>query len=103
MDIYQVLVRPLVTEKGTHLAGRRFEETKAEAGRGGTYSFEVHRDAGKAEVREAIEKIYNVRVMEVRLANRKGKKRRNKMKFGQTPGWKKAYVQLHPDFHIDLF
>jgi len=97
MDIYQVLIRPLVTEKGTHLAGRRFE------GRGGTYCFEVHRDAKKAEVKEAIEKIYNVQVMEVRMANREGKTRRYRMAYGKTPRWKKAYVQLHPDFHIDMF
>jgi large subunit ribosomal protein L23 len=97
MDIYQVLVRPLVTEKGTHLAGRRFE------GKGGTYCFEIHREATKAEVKEAIEKIYNVKVTEVRLANREGKFRRYRMKEGKTPRWKKAYVELHPDYHIDLF
>jgi len=97
MDIYQVLIRPLVTEKGTHLASRRFE------GRGGTYSFEVHRNARKAEVKEAIEKIYGVKVSEVRIANREGKTRRYRQKYGKTPRWKKAYVELHPDYHIDLF
>ena len=60
MDIYQVIIRPLVTEKGTFLAGRRFE------GRGGVYCFEVHPDARKVEVKEAVEKIYGVKVNEVR-------------------------------------
>jgi large subunit ribosomal protein L23 len=55
------------------------------------------------EIREAIEKIYNVRVNDVRVANREGKKRRYRMTFGKTPQWKKAYVELHPDYHIDLF
>lgn len=97
MDIYQVIIRPLVTEKGTFLAGRRFE------GRGGTYSFQVHPESRKKEIKEAIEKIYNVRVSEVRCANREGKRRRYRMTFGKTPRWKKAYVELHPDYHIDLF
>ena len=97
MDIYQIIVRPLVTEKGTFLAGRRFE------GRGGTYSFEVHRDAKKAEIKQAIEKIYNVKVLSVRTANRKGKKRRYGMRYGVTASWQKAVVELHSDHHIDLF
>lgn len=97
MDIYQVIVRPLVTEKGTFLAERRFE------GRGGVYCFEVHPEAKKAEVKEAVEKIYNVKVNNVRTATRQGKRRRYRLMFGQTPAWKKAYVELDPDYHIDLF
>ena len=97
MDIYQVIIRPLVTEKGTFLAERRFE------GRGGVYCFEVHPDARKTEVKEAVEKIYGVKVSEVRSANREGKRRRYRMTFGKTPRWKKVYVELHPDYHIDLF
>lgn len=97
MDLYQVIVRPLVTEKGTHLAGRRFE------GRGGTYCFEVGEKAGKAEIKDAIEKLYKVKVLSVRTANRPGKKRRFGMRYGKTPTWRKAYVELHPDYHIDLF
>lgn len=97
MDIYQVLIRPMVTEKGTFLAERRFED------RGGVYCFQVHPQAKKVEIKEAVEKIYNVRVNTVRTANREGKRRRFRMTMGQTPRWKKAYVELHPDFHIDLF
>lgn len=54
-------------------------------------------------MKEAIEKIYGVKVSEVRIANREGKTRRYRMKYGKTPRWKKAYVELHPDYHIDLF
>lgn len=97
MDLYQVIVRPLVTEKGTHLAGRRFE------GRGGTYCFEVNQGACKAEIKEAVEKLYKVKVMSVRTAMRPGKKRRQGAKYGTTPSWRKAYVELHPEYHIDLF
>jgi len=97
MDIYQVIIRPLVTEKGTFLSGRRFE------GRGGTYSFQVHPEAGKTQIKEAIEKIYNVKVREVRTANREGKRRRFRLTMGTTPRWKKAYVELEPEHHIDLF
>jgi large subunit ribosomal protein L23 len=87
----------LVTEKGTHLAGRRFE------GRGGTYCFEVGQNAGKAEIKDAVEKLYKVKVLSVRTATRPGKKRRFGMRYGTTPSWRKAYVELHPDYHIDLF
>ncbi len=97
MDIYQILVRPLVTEKGTFLAERRFE------GKGGVYCFQVHPNACKFEIREAVEKIYNVKVKTVRSANREGKRRRFRQLLGKRPRWKKAYVELRQDHHIDLF
>lgn len=91
-DIYNVLVRPLVTEKGTKLSQIR-----------NAFSFEVNPDANKAQIKQAVEKIYNVKVLEVRTANRKGKPRRAGYTWGNTTHWKKAVVVLHPDFHIDLF
>ena len=91
-DIYGVVVRPLVTEKGTH------QSEKLNA-----YAFEVSRDANKAQIKQAIEKIYSVKVMEVRTANRKGKPRRAGYRWAATKSWKKAVVLLHPDHHIDLF
>jgi len=97
MDIYQIIIKPLITEKGTHLTEKHY------SGRGGTYCFQVHPEAKKFEIKEAVEKIYNVRVLKVRTANREGKRRRFRLTFGKTPRWKKAYVQLHPDYHIDLF
>jgi len=91
-DIYSIVVRPLVTEKGTH------QSQKLNA-----YAFEVSPDAKKAQIRKAIEDIYQVKVLDVRTANRKGKPRRIRLRWGKTKQWKKAVVVLHPDHHIDLF
>lgn len=103
MDIYHVIVRPLVTEKSTHQTRRSHPETKSRPGRGGSYSFEVHAQASKGEIRQAIEKIYGVRVADVRTSIRAGKRRRYRYTIGTTKHWKKAVVVLHPDHHIDLF
>ena len=91
-DIYGVVIRPLITEKGTHQSETR-----------NAYAFEVAAEANKAQIRQAIEKIYNVKVLEVRTANRKGKPRRAGRTMGTTRHWKKAVVVLHEDHHIDLF
>lgn len=103
MDIYHTIIRPLVTEKGTHQSQQPHAETKSRAARGGAYTFEVHAKANKTQIRQAIEKIYNVRVVSVRTANRQGKQRRHKMTMGTTRQWKKAVVVLDPNYHIDLF
>ena len=91
-EIYGIVVRPLVTEKGTHQS----QTLRA-------YAFEVAATANKAQVKQAIEKIYDVKVLEVRTANRKGKPRRTGYTRGKTRHWKKAVVVLHPEYHIDLF
>lgn len=103
MDIYHTIVRPLVTEKGTHQSQVSHEATQSRPARGGAYAFEVHPEANKAQIREAVEKIYNVKVHTVRTAVRSGKRRRYRYTYGQTRSWKKAVVVLKPDFHIDLF
>ena len=90
--IYGILIRPLVTEKGTHQSQTL-----------NAYAFQVAADANKAQVKQAVEKIYGVKVLEVRTANRKGKPRRSGLKWGTTKHWKKAVVVLHHDHHIDLF
>ncbi len=92
MDIHNVIVRPLVTEKGA------FQSETLNA-----YAFQVHRGAKKFEIKQAVEKLYNVKVTDVRTANRKGKPRRHGRRMGTTAAWKKAVVVLHPDYHIDLF
>ena len=92
MDDYNVIVRPLITEQGMHFANIK-----------GAYSFEVNKRANKTQIKNAVEKIYNVKVQKVRTANRKGKQRRRGRAFGETSSWKKAIVFLHPDHHIDLF
>jgi large subunit ribosomal protein L23 len=103
MDIYHVIKRPLVTEKGTHQTTVAHGETNWKVARGGSYSFEVHPEATKPEIKQAIERIYNVKVMSVRTANRHGKRRRYRFTYGKTRSWKKAVVVLQPDSHIDLF
>ena len=92
MDNYNVIIRPLVTEQGMHFANTK-----------GVYSFEVNKKANKYEIRNAVEKIYSVKVCKVRTANRKGKYRRRGRTFGRTSSWKKAVVFLEPEYHIDLF
>ena len=92
MDDCNVIIRPLITEQGTHFANTK-----------GAYSFEVNKKANKQQIKNAIEKLYSVKVDKVRTANRKGKYRRRGRNFGQTPSRKKAVVYLKPDFHIDLF
>ena len=92
MDEYDVIVRPLVTEQGMHLANAK-----------GAYSFEVIPSANKSQIKSAVEKIYNVKVEKVHTANRKGKMRRKGRGMGVTPSWKKAVVYLQADHHIDLF
>jgi len=103
MDIYHIVKRPLVTEKGTHQSQLSFEATRTEPARGGAYAFEVHPEATKTMIRQAVEKIYNVKVLSVRTSNRRGKPRRVRFKTGTTAGWKKAVVVLRADHHIDLF
>ena len=92
MDNYNIIIRPLVTEQGMHFANTK-----------GAYCFEVHQKANKAQIKDAVEKIYSVRVLKVRTANRPGKYRRRGRTYGQTSSWKKAVVFLDPEFHIDLF
>ncbi len=92
LDDYNVIIRPLITEQGMHFANTK-----------GAYFFEVNKKANKHEIKNAVEKIYSVKVSKVRTANRKGKCRRRGRDIGYTPSWKKAVVFLEPDYHIDLF
>jgi len=92
MDDFNVVIRPLITEQGMHFANTK-----------GAYSFEVNRKANKTQVKNAVERIYGVKVDKVRTCNRRGKHRRRGRTVGMTPSWKKAIVYLHPDHHIDLF
>ena len=89
---HQIIVRPLVTEKGMHRSTRH-----------NAYAFEVHRDATKDDVRRAVEELFNVKVLRVHTQNRKGKPRRNRFSSGHTKDWKKAIVKLHPENRIDFF
>lgn len=97
MDIYNTIIRPLVTEKSNHQAHQEG------ARHGATYSFEVHVDANKAQVKDAVEKVYGVKVLTVRTMNRPGKLRRFRFRYGLTAHTKKAVVTVDKNSHIDLF
>jgi large subunit ribosomal protein L23 len=88
----QVIVRPLLTEKGTSLG---------EAGN--KVLFEVHREANKIEIRKAVEKIYAVKVMKVHIQVVRGKLKRVGRSEGKRPNWKKAIITLAEGSSIDFF
>lgn len=92
LDPHQVLLRPLVTEKGVHRATRNNQ-----------YAFEIHREATKLDVKRAVEELFDVKVAKVRTQTRKGKLRRYRFRYGRTSDWKKAIVQLHEEHRIDFF
>ena len=92
MDSTNVIIKPLVTEKSTH------QQTTRNA-----YAFQVNPGANKHQIKEAIERQYNVKVTDVRTMNRKGKPRRAKFKMTTTSGWKRAVVVLDENSRIELF
>ena len=88
----EVLRRPLITEKGTRLGG----ENK--------HVFEVNRSSNKHQIKEAVEKAFDVRVLHVNVINVKGKPRRARgSRVVHRPDWRKAVVTLAPDDKIELF
>jgi large subunit ribosomal protein L23 len=92
LEPHQIVIRPLVTEKGMHKASRN-----------NAYAFEVCRMAGKDDVRNAIEKLFDVKVVRVNIQNRKGKPRRSRTRVGTTNAWKKAIVTLDSEHRINFF
>jgi large subunit ribosomal protein L23 len=85
MQPYEIIRRPVITEKGLGV-----KETQL------TAVFEVAREATKTQIKEAVQKAFNVKVAEVRTAIYHGKTRRRGRSEGQRPDWKKAYVKLAP-------
>ena len=92
LESHQVLLRPLVTEKGIHRA-ERFNQ----------YSFAINKLATKDDVRRAVEDLFDVEVAKVRTQNRRGKARRFRFRQGRTSDWKKAVVTLKGDHRIAFF
>lgn len=92
MDAQQLIRRPLITEKSSQIKEGS-----------NTVCFEVAREANKIEVRRAVEKLFGVKVLDVRVANRQGKWKRMGRFLGQRKAWKKAYVRLAPDQKIEFF
>ena len=89
---YQIVLRPLVTEKGTH------QSTRYNA-----YAFQVNKLATKTDIKNAIQETFNVRVVHVTTQIRHGKTRRFRSKMGSMPDWKKAVVTLHEEDKIEFF
>ena len=87
-----IVKRPLVTEQGMHLVNTL-----------NIYPFAVDRRANKIQIRQAIEKLFKVRVEAVNTSTRKGKSKRRGRRVGKRPDWKKAYVRLHEGDKIELF
>jgi large subunit ribosomal protein L23 len=91
MDHSQVIIRPVVSEKSYVLAAA------------GKYTFRVHPDAHKTQIRQAIEALFDVSVVEVRTMSVKSKPKRRGQIFGRTRSWKKAMVQVAPGDTIPIF
>lgn len=91
MDATQVIIKPIVSEKSFVLA---------EAGR---YTFRVHPDAHKTEIRQAVEALFEVNVVNVRTANVRGKPKRRGYHSGTRRSWKKAIVEVAEGQRIPIF
>lgn len=92
MEYTKIIVRPLVTEKSTQQA-----QTKNE------YAFEVLKSANKPEIKKAVEKLYEVKVVDVRTMTRKGKPHRTRKGEATGSDSKRAIVKLDENSKIDLF
>ena len=92
MNQYDVVVRPIVTEKSSLLKDG-----------GNQYVFEVARTANKIEIAKAVEQLFKVKVVSVRVMNIEGKKRRLGKHSGKCPDWRKAIVKVNPKDKISFF
>ena len=91
MNLYDVIRRPIVTEKAENLREQN------------VYAFEIDSNANKTLVKQAIRKIYNVTPEGVNIINTRPKKKRNRLGYGYKPGMKKAYVFLNAKDKIEIF
>jgi large subunit ribosomal protein L23 len=91
-EAQKIIRRPLITEKST----RQKEESRQ-------YIFEVQRDANKIEIQSAVERLFKVKVLQVRTSNVLGKVKRLGRRYGKRPDWKKAIVTLKEGDRIDFF
>ena len=92
MDIYQVIEKPLVTEKGSDMLAQ-----------GNWVLFRVSPAANKIQIREAVQKIFDVKVLHVNTQIVRGKRKRFGRTMGHTKTWKKAMVQLKEGDRIEIF
>jgi large subunit ribosomal protein L23 len=87
----QVLLAPVVSEKSYSLITDR------------KYTFRVHEDAHKTQIRQAVEELFEVQVQSVNVVKVQSKPKRRGFTKGRRPGWKKAIVQLKPGHEIEIF
>lgn len=92
ISLYDVLKRPVVTEK-----------TSAGTEASNTVAFVVDRRATKPEIRQAVQTLFKVSVLEVATMNLRGKMKRQGRRQGRRPDWKKAIVKLKPGDRIEFF
>jgi len=87
----QVLLAPVVSEKSySHIPERK-------------YTFKVHKDAHKTQIRQAVEELFGVKVERVNVITMQAKPKRRGLTRGTKPGWKKAVVQLREGYTIEIF
>ena len=91
-ELHDIIVRPIVTEKAV-----KAESTES------TYVFEVGEAANKLQIKEAIERYFNVKVEDVRTVNVRGKFKRFGRHYGRRSNWKKAYVKLATGHTLNFF
>ena len=91
MNAREIVIKPVVSEKSYALLAAN------------KYTFRVHDEAHKTQIRQAIEEVFGVRVQDVRTSWVKSKPKRRGWSTGRTRRWKKAIVQLHPEDSIELF
>jgi large subunit ribosomal protein L23 len=91
MDARQVIIRPIVSEKSYALIAQN------------KYTFRVHPEAHKTQIRDAVQEIFDVQVADVKTMTVRSKPKRRGYTAGRTRGWKKAIVRLVPGDRIELF
>jgi large subunit ribosomal protein L23 len=91
MDSSQVIIRPIVSEKSYTLSAAD------------RYTFRVHPNAHKTQIRQAVQELFDVHVVEVRTLSVKSKPKRRGAVSGRTRAWKKAIVQVQPGESIPIF
>ena len=87
----QILIEPVVSEKSYHQITQN------------RYTFKVHKDAHKTQIRQAVEELFDVKVVGVNVIKMQPKPKRRGMIKGTRPGWKKAIVELKPGDTIEIF
>jgi large subunit ribosomal protein L23 len=87
----EILIRPVVSEKSYHLITEN------------RYTFKVHQDAHKTQIRQAVEELFDVKVVAVNVIKMQPKPKRRGMIKGTRPGWKKAIVELKAGDKIEIF